>query len=85
MTVNKEATRNVWISLTLVQGLKHEIPSELMCEIKRVLLKTNLHDHSMMGLYTSHTNVNCKNTNVVTSTNRIPHLRTGPPRPSWSW
>ena len=38
--------------LTLVQGLEIEISSELAREIERVLLKTNLNTHSMLGLYT---------------------------------
>ena len=40
------------ISLTLVQGLEIEISSELAREIERVLPKTNLNTHSMLGLYT---------------------------------
>ena len=38
--------------LTLVQGLEIEISSELAREIERVLLKTNLNTHSMLGSYT---------------------------------
>ena len=37
---------------TLVQGLEIEISSELAREIERVLPKTNLNTHSMLGLYT---------------------------------
>ena len=40
------------VCLTLVQGLEIEISSELAREIERVLLKTNLNTHSMLGLYT---------------------------------
>ena len=38
--------------LTLLQGLENEILSELVCEIERVLLKTNLITHSILGSYT---------------------------------
>ena len=49
----KKSTRRILIpGLTLVQGLEIEILSELAREIERVLLKTNLNAHSMLGLYT---------------------------------
>jgi len=38
--------------LTLVQGFQNEIFSNLAGEIERVLLKTNLNNHSMLGSYT---------------------------------
>ena len=42
----------VYAKLTLVQGFQNEISSDLVGEIERVLLKTNVNTHSMLGSYT---------------------------------
>jgi hypothetical protein len=39
-------------ALTLVQGFQNEISSDLAGNIERVLIKTNLNTHSMLGSYT---------------------------------
>jgi hypothetical protein len=39
-------------ALTLLEGLENKILSDLAGEVERVLLKSNLNTHSMLGSYT---------------------------------